>query len=187
MGKSGGPKISNFQKYRVTVRESSYKFFLLFTGLWAIDGTKLWSFGHLHMTPSAKNQPKMAFGPFWAIFEKPDFLTIFEVSYDPKQWRYTGFDAEFGFSAVVYPYTWILSPTLSDYIGFPEAQKVRFSGLKVVAQEKSKGKFMSDFSWMWMWELCLVMGYKMGLVIKNTHMFMSQNVAFLMLNKRVKQ
>ena len=124
---------------------------------------------------------------FWANFEKSRFSTILDVSYGPKQWRYTGFDFEFGFSAVDYPYTWILSPTSSDYYGFPEAQKVRFLGFKVVAQEKSKGKFMSDFSWMWMWELCLVMGYKMGLVIKNKYMFMSQKVAFLMLNKRVKQ
>ena len=135
VGKSGGLKVSNFQKYRGTVRESSYKFFLLFTGLWAIDGTKLWSFGHLHMTPSAKNQPKMAYGPFWAIFEKPDFLTIFEASYDPKQWSYLVFSAKIVFSAVDYPYTSILSPTSRDIMGFSGPQKVLFSAFKVGTQE----------------------------------------------------
>ena len=72
---------------------------------------------------------------FWANFEKPDFLTILDVSYGPKQWRYTAFDFEFGFSAVDYPYTWILSPMLGDLYGFPEAQKVRFSAFKVGTQE----------------------------------------------------
>ena len=79
--------------------------------------------------------------PFWANFENSRFLTIFEVSYGPKQWRYTAFDVEFGFSAVDYPYRWILSPMLGDLYGFPEAPKVRFSAVKVGTQENLLKKF----------------------------------------------
>ena len=53
-------------------------------------------------------------GRFEPIFWKSRFWTISDVSYGPKQSRYTTFDVEFGFSAVDYPYTWILSPTSRD-------------------------------------------------------------------------
>ena len=84
--------------------------------------------------------------PFWASFEKPDFLTIFEVSYDPKQWRYTVFDVEFGFSAVDYPYRWILSPMLGDLYGFPGPSKVPFSAFKVGVQENFHWCFLNDLA-----------------------------------------
>ena len=184
MGKSGGPKISNFQKYRVTVRESSYKFFLLFTGLWAIDGTKLWSFGHLHMTPSAKNQPKMAYGLFWANFENSLFLTIFEVSYGPKQWRYQVFSGKIVFSAVQNPHTWILSPTPREYYGFQGPSKVRFSAFKVVAQENFHWCFVKEYGC----DNCVMFFFSlMGVVCKNTYMLACQIVAFSILYKRAKQ
>ena len=80
VGKSEGPKISNFQKYRGTVRESSYKNYLFFTGLW-----------HIYSMSKRENpitvgwaMEKMVFLAVWAIYgfglvieeygPKPDFL-----------------------------------------------------------------------------------------------------------------
>ena len=81
---------------------------------------------------------------FWASFEKPDFLTIFEVSYDPKQWRYQVFSGKIVFSAVQNPHTWILSPTPREYYGFQGVSKVRFSAFKVVAQENFHWCFVKE-------------------------------------------
>ena len=102
--KFGGPKSGNFQKYRGTVRESSLKLIIIYLicRLWLITGwgTILQPFGHLHMTYQPKISLKWLNEPFWANFENSRFLTIFEVSYGPKQWRYQVFSAEFVFSAV---------------------------------------------------------------------------------------
>ena len=81
-----------------------------------------------------------------ANFEKPDFLTIFEVSYDPKQWSCPIFNAKFVFSAIFYTHTWILSPTFGAYYGFRGPSKVPFSAFKVGVQENFHWCFLNDLA-----------------------------------------
>ena len=139
--------------------------------------------GHLN-TCIWPDQPKIAYGLFWANFENSLFLTIFEVSYGPKQWRYQVFSGKIVFSAVQNPHTWILSPTPREYYGFQGPSKVRFSAFKVVAQENFHWCFVKEYGC----DNCVMFFFSlMGVVCKNTYMLACQIVAFSILYKRAKQ
>ena len=71
------------------------------------------------------------------------------------------------FSAVFYPRTWILSPTSREDYGFPGPSKVRFSGFKVVVQEKS-AKIEP-------WILCSKSGFSKG-KMRNWKYFHGQSI-----------